>query len=77
VRLTFLVPKEGVRARAGRERARLGLVERAARRRISRGRLRDVVVLERHGEDLIFRGGGRVHLALAKQPPSRAPRWRR
>jgi len=51
-----------VRARAGRERARLRLVERAARRRVSRGRLRDVEVLgRRHGEDI--HGGGRVHLA--------------
>jgi len=57
---------EGVRARVSRERARLRLVKRAARRRVRRGRLRDVVVLERHGEDL--RGGGRVHLALAKHP---------
>ena len=52
---------EGVRARVGCERARLRLVERAARRRAGRGRLRDVVVLVRHGEDL--RGGGLVSIS--------------
>jgi len=56
---------EGVRARAGRERARLRLVERAARQRVSRCRLRDVEVLECHGEDFTARIDGRVHLALA------------
>jgi len=42
-----------------------GLAERAACRRVSRGRLRDVVVLERCGEDFTVRIGGRAHLALA------------
>ena len=69
MRLTFLVPKACGRGPvAGHERARLRLVERAARRRVSRGRLQDVVDLECHGEDLTLRGGGRVHLALAKYP---------